>query len=180
MVCQALPATPMLTWPLGLEDGRLHVREWLMAGAQVDDLDGQGRPAWAGAMEAGHPEAVEELMDAGAHLQGRDREGNGWLHWGLMAGLATPLVVMGLHRLDQRWWHPNQAGDSPFHLPVVPLEVAQAMGARLWSDRVAWNRMAAGRDPVDLAHERGLEHLAQVWTEWRQRCQLLKPNPRGP
>ena len=170
MLCQALLSSPTLDWPLGLGDGRLHVRRWLMGGADVNDLDAHGMPAWAGAIQAGHPEAVEELMDAGAHLLGRDAQGNGWLHWGLQAGLSSTVVVMGLQRLDDSWWHPNLAGQTPFHMPVVPMEVAQAMGARLWSDRVPWRRMAQDRDPVELAQERGSDHLARIWSDWRRRC----------
>lgn len=169
-LCQAPLLTPSLHWPLGPVDGRMQVRRWLMAGAEVNDRDDQGRPAWVGALLAGHPEAVEELMDAGAHLLDRDAAGQGWMHWGLRAGLSPTLVVMGLQRLDDRWWHPDCYGDTPFHLPSVPLEVAQAMGARLWSDRVPWAQMARDRDPVALAQDRGTGRLAQVWAEWRGRC----------
>jgi hypothetical protein len=158
-----------LTWPVALEDGRLHVRRWLINGGDIDQPGDDGMPTWAAAMHAGHPESVEELIEAGADLTLRDNQGSGWLHWGIASGQSLDLLMNGFRLLDHTWWHPNHAGDTPLHLPYLDISLAQAMGTRLWSERVSWAQMAQGRDPQQLAKEREEHAVADVWATWRAR-----------
>lgn len=118
-------------------------------------------------MQAGHPDAVEELMEAGADLNDRDPFGNGWLHWGLGSGQSPRLLIRGLQQLDQTWWHPNRSDDTPFHHLPIPQELAQVMGARLWGERVSWERVSHGRDPEALARGMGANDLADIWARWK-------------
>lgn len=141
-----------------------------MAQGDVHAKGGDGLPVWAGAMLAGHPEAVEELIEAGADLTSRDLAGNGWLHWGIDSGQSPELLMTGLQRLDRTWWHPNLAGDTPLHRAPMDLGLAQALGSRLWSERVSWTHMAQGRDPEVLARALGQPRLGDAWASWRIRC----------
>lgn len=121
-------------------------------------------------MQAGHPDAVMELIDAGADLNLRDPEGNGWLHWAIESGQSTPLTLLGLARLDAHWHEANQHGLTPFHLPAIPLAVGQAMGVRFWAERRSWSSLLAHGDPVALAEANGHPQLASAWRYWRARC----------
>jgi ankyrin repeat protein len=159
-----------LFWPAGLADGRVHVRAWLMDGGELDFLDEAGRPLWATAMLAGHPEAVDELIAAGANLNLRDHRGNGWLHWAITTGQRASLTLMGMAQLGPDWWLPNARGQTPFHLTTTIPDVAQAMGARFWAEGGRWARLQAGGDPIDLAREAGAPALERAWRACRQRC----------
>jgi hypothetical protein len=159
-----------LQWPLGLQDGRSHIRQWLMAGGDVNAPGAWGLPVWAQALMAGHPEAVDELVEAGANLNARDRSGNGWLHWGIGAGLAPEILILGLQQLDHTWWQPNRTGHTPFHLAPMALPVANALGARYWSERRSWSKLTQPRDPEEAAQQAGALRLARAWAHWRGRC----------
>lgn len=162
--------SPALFWPLGLTDGRLHVRRWLMAGGDLDGTTDQGLPVWASAMAAGHPEAVDELLEAGACLEARDTFGNGWLHWCINTGQSVVLTMMGMARLGPGWWHPNTQGQTPFHLPTMPLAIAQAMGARYWAERRSWRLLLEGGDPAQISAAAGSKSLALTWRKWEAQC----------
>lgn len=135
----------------------------------MDARGPQGLPLWAQALMAGHPEVVEELIAAGADLNARDRSGNGWLHWGIGAGLAPETLLLGLNRLDRTWWQPNRLGLTPFHLAPMSLTVAHALGARYWSERRPWSRLGEPLTPEAAAEEAGADALAQAWALWRKR-----------
>lgn len=141
-----------------------------MHGGDVNAQGPEGRPIWADALLAGHPEAVDELLESGVDVNVRDPEGNGWLHWSIGAGLSEETVLAGLRLQDRTWWHPNHQGDTPLHLFPISTELAQGLGARVWSDRISWRELAQGRDPEHVALTFGAEKLARIWAEWRARC----------
>lgn len=149
---------------------RAAVRAWLVDGGDPSARSAEGEPAWAVVLAQAPEDAVDELINAGANLNARATGRQGWLLRCLTAGTEPWLVLAGLRRLDHTWWEPDDQGRSPFHDTRLSLPVAQAMGARWWTEGRSWDRLTlAGRTPGQFAAQAGRPDLARVWHLWSSR-----------
>lgn len=151
-------------------DSRAAVREWLVDGGSPSAVNAQGDPAWAVTLAHAPADAVDELINAGADLNARTRNGQGWLLRCLDAGAEPWLVLAGFRRLDRTWWEPDHEGRSPFFDARQTAAVAQAMGTRWWTEGRSWTVLARdGQTPAAHAQEAHREDLMRVWRLWSSR-----------
>lgn len=151
-------------------DSRAAVRAWLLDGGSPSATTATGEPAWAVALAHAPADAVDELINAGADLNARPSDGQGWLLRCQAVNAEPWLILGGLRRLGHGWWEPDRAGRSPFHDPTLSLPVAQAMGARWWTEGRAWAALTvAGLTPHARALASDRPDLARVWHQWSSR-----------
>lgn len=151
-------------------DSRAAVRAWLVDGGSPSARTADGEPAWAVVLAQAPPDAVDELINAGADLNVRALGEQGWLLRCLEAQVDPWLALTGLRRLDHTWWEPDVTGRSPFHDARLSVPVAQAMGARWWTEGRPWSRLLlAEQTPAQFATHAGRPDLARVWHLWSSR-----------
>lgn len=166
-------SNPLPPWPDRTD--RAGVRAWLIEGGDVDAAV-EGVPVWALAMVQ-DSSAAFELLDAGTDPNRRSPDGKGWLHWGIETQQPEWLILAGLRRLGNTWWHPDVSGRTPFHLPLLTPGTAQALGRRWWADGRPWRLLGeAGHSPEAAADARGDRAIARVWRGWERVCSRSAAN----
>lgn len=101
------------------KDGDLEtIEELLSADASlVNEKDERDGTAWLFAIDRGHREIVDYLLEHGADIHARDVDGDGALHWAAYAGragIAARLLDLGLPVDDL-----NQQQQTPLHYAAM-------------------------------------------------------------
>lgn len=136
-------------------------REWLMEGNDPN-TEMEGEPLWAWLLQHGWFDALDEAWQAGTNPNTKDSMGRGWLHYAITEGIPTWVAQDGFRRLDATWWHPDELGRTPFHLPIFDEALANSLMVRWWSEEQPWQLLVTPFDPMGST----LPQAAQ-WSRWK-------------